>query len=283
MSEPAVRPQPAGTGVTRSRSAALVSPRSLPGARGLRLIQRHARLYRRMWLIVVAGAAEPLFYMLSVGTGIGGLIGTVTGPAGTPVPYREFVAPGLLAVSALNGALGDSTFNVFARLKFEKLYDAVLATPLGAQDVAFAEIGWAVLRGVLYSFTFLVVIAAMGLVTSPWALLALPGAALISFATAALGVFLTTYMKSWQDFDYILLVSAPLFLFSGTFYPLSVYPRVVADIVEWTPLYQGVVLLRDLVLGAPSPDLAWRAAYLLALGAVGLGLAGRRIAVLLLV
>ena len=283
MSEPAVRPQPAGTGVTRSRSAALVSPRSLPGARGLRLIQRHARLYRRMWLIVVAGAAEPLFYMLSVGVGIGGLIGTVTGPAGTPVPYREFVAPGLLAVSALNGALGDSTFNVFARLKFEKLYDAVLATPLGAQDVAFAEIGWAVLRGVLYSFTFLVVIAAMGLVTSPWALLALPGAALISFATAALGVFLTTYMKSWQDFDYILLVSAPLFLFSGTFYPLSVYPRVVADIVEWTPLYQGVVLLRDLVLGAPSPDLAWRAAYLLALGAVGLGLAGRRIAVLLLV
>jgi lipooligosaccharide transport system permease protein len=136
---------------------------------------------------------------------------------------------------------------------------------------------------VLYSFTFLIVIAAMGLVTSPWALLALPTAALISFATAALGVFLTTYMKSWQDFDYILLVSAPLFLFSGTFYPLSVYPRVVADIVEWTPLYQGVVILRDLVLGAPSPDLAWRAAYLLSLGLLGLGLAGRRIAVLLLV
>jgi lipooligosaccharide transport system permease protein len=283
MSDPVVRSQPSGAGVTRARSASLESPRSLPGARGVRLIARHARLYRRMWLIVVAGAAEPLFYMLSVGVGIGGLIGTVTGPAGTPVPYREFVAPGLLAVSALNGALGDSTFNVFGRLKFEKLYDAVLATPLGAQDVAFAEIGWAVLRGVLYSFTFLIVIAAMGLVTSPWALLALPGAALISFATAALGVFLTTYMKSWQDFDYILLVSAPLFLFSGTFYPLSVYPRVAADIVEWTPLYQGVVILRDLVLGVPSPGLAWRAAYLLALGLIGLGLAGRRIAVLLLV
>ena len=189
--------------------------------RGLRLIERHARLYRRMWLIVVAGAAEPLFYMLSVGVGIGGLIGTVTGPNGQAVPYREFVAPGLLAVSALNGALGDSTFNVFGRLKFEKLYDAVLATPLGARDVAFAEIGWAVLRGVIYSVTFLIVIAAMGLVASPWALLALPGAALISFATAALGVFLTTYMKSWQDFDYIILVSAPLFLFSGTFYPLD--------------------------------------------------------------
>ena len=283
MSEPAVTSAPSGAGGTRPRSASLVSQRSLPGARGLRLIARHARLYRRMWLVIVAGAAEPLFYMLSVGVGIGGLIGTVTGPGGTPVPYREFVAPGLLAVSALNGALGDSTFNVFARLKFEKLYDAVLATPLGAQDVAFAEIGWAVLRGVLYSFTFLIVIAAMGLVTSPWALLALPGAALISFATAALGVFLTTFMKSWQDFDYILLVSAPLFLFSGTFYPLSVYPRFIADVVEWSPLYQGVLILRDLILGFPSPDLAWRAAYLLALGVAGLAVAGRRIAALLLV
>jgi lipooligosaccharide transport system permease protein len=255
----------------------------LPGARGLRLIERHARLYRRMWLLIAAGAAEPLFYMLSVGVGIGGLIGTVTGPAGQPVPYREFVAPGLLAVSALNGALNDSTFNIFGRLKWDKLYDAVLATPLGPRDLALAEIGWAVLRGVIYSVTFLIVIAALGLVRSPWALLALPGAALIAFATAAIGVFLTTYMKSWQDLDYVLLVALPLFLFSGTFYPLSVYPRPVAVIVQWTPLYQGVVILRDLVLGVPSPDLAWRAAYLVALGVAGTALAGGRIAKLLLV
>ena len=285
-------PPPGGTGgagVRPLRSpAAVLSPAArltaaVPGLRGLRLIERHARLYRRMWLLVAAGAAEPLFYLLSVGVGIGGLIGTVAGPGGHPVPYREFVAPGLLATSALNGALADSTFNIFGRLKFDKLYDAVLTTPLGARDVALAEIGWAVLRGMIYSATFLSVIAAMGLVASPWALLALPAAALISFATAAIGVFLTTYMSSWQDLDYVLLVAVPLFLFSGTFYPLSVYPRVIAGIVEWTPLYQGVVLLRDLVLGAPSPDLAWRAAYLVALGMAGLALAGRRIATLLLV
>lgn len=271
------------TGAGRLRSGPVFSRFALPGVRGLRLIERHARLYRRVWLVVVAGAAEPLFYLLSVGVGIGGLVGDVTGPAGEPVPYRAFVAPGLLAVSALNGALNDSTFNVYGRLKFEKLYDAVLTTPLGARDVAFAEIGWAVLRGVLYSVTFLVVIAAMGLVASPWALLALPGAALVSFATAAVGVSLTTYMKTWQDFDYVLLVAVPLFLFSGTFYPLSVYPHVIGVIVEWTPLYQGVVILRGLILGVPSPDLAWRAAYLLALGVAGLALAGRRIARLLLV
>src|ERR1700749_4085402 len=177
--------------VTRSRSGVTASVLSLggalaPGTRGLRLIERHARLYRRMWLIVVAGAAEPLFYMLSVGVGIGGLIGDVTGPGGQPVPYREFVAPGLLAVSALNGALNDSTFNIYGRLKFDKLYDAVLTTPLGARDVAFAEIGWAVLRGIIYSASFLVVMAAMGLIHSAWAVFALPGAALIAFATAAI-------------------------------------------------------------------------------------------------
>src|SRR3984885_9710943 len=138
--------------VTRSRSGGAASVLSLGGAlaprtRGLRLIERHARLYRRMWLIVVSGAAEPLFYLLSVGVGIGGLIGTVTGATGDPGPYRDFVAPGLLAVSALNGALNDSTFNVYGRLKFDKLYDAVLATPLGARDVALSEIGWAGLRG----------------------------------------------------------------------------------------------------------------------------------------
>ena len=255
---------------------------SLPGARGLRLIERHARFYRRMWLVVASGAAEPLFYLLSVGVGIGALIGTVTWD-GHQVPYREFVAPGLLAVSALNGALNDSTFNVYGRLKFEKLYDSVLATPLGARDVAASEIGWAVLRGLLYSVPFLIVMAALGLIPSPWALLALPSAALVSFATAAAGVALTTYMKSWQDFEYVLLVSVPLFLFSGTFYPLSVYPRVIGVIVECTPLYQGVVILRDLVLGAPSLDLLWRAAYLAAVGLIGLVVAGRRIAKLLLV
>ncbi|HEY6496860.1 MAG TPA: ABC transporter permease [Trebonia sp.] len=273
----------AGSGITSIRSGSSSPVFAFAGTRGLRLIERHARFYRRFWLIIVAGAAEPLFYLLSVGVGIGALIGTVTGPAGEPVPYREFVAPGLLAVSALNGALNDSTFNIYGRLKFDKLYDAVLTTPLGARDVAFAEIGWAVLRGVIYSFSFLIVMAAMGLIASPWAILALPGAGLISFATAAIGVYLTTYMKSWQDFDYVMLVAVPLFLFSGTFYPLSVYPHVIGVIVEWSPLYQGVVILRDLVLGVPSPDLVWRAAYLVALGAVGLGLAGRRIASLLLV
>jgi lipooligosaccharide transport system permease protein len=252
-------------------------------AGSLRLIERHARAYRHAWLVFASGVFEPLFYLLSVGLGLGVLVGKVPGPGGHLIPYREFVAPGLLAVSAMNGAMYDSTFNIFFRLKYAKLYDAVLATPIRPAQLALGEIGWALLRGAIYAAAFTLVMLAMGLIHSWWALLAVPVAVLIGFAFAAIGMAGTTYMKSWQDFDYVILASVPLFLFSATFYPLGVYPRPVQVIVECTPLYQGVVLLRDLVLGAVGPGLLWRAAYLAVLGLAGLLAAGRRLARLLLV
>jgi len=249
----------------------------------LRLIERHARAYGRAWLVFVSGIFEPLFYLLSVGLGLGVLIGKVPGPGGQPIPYREFVAPGLLAVSSMNGAMYDSTFNVFFRLKYAKLYDAVLATPMRPGQVAMGEIGWALLRGTIYALAFTLVMVTLGLVHSPWAVLDVPVAVLIGFAFAAIGMTGTTYMKSWQDFDYVILASLPLFLFSAVFYPLSVYPRPIQVIIECTPLYQGVVMLRDLTVGVVGPDLLWRAAYLAALGLAGLYASGRRIGKLLLV
>jgi lipooligosaccharide transport system permease protein len=257
--------------------------RSVADAGSLRLIERHARLYRHAWLVFVSGIFEPLFYLLSVGLGLGVLIGKVPGPGGQLIPYREFVAPGLLAVSSMNGAMYDSTFNIFFRLKYAKLYDAVLATPMRPAQVALGEIGWALLRGSIYAVAFILVMVAMGLVRSAWAVLALPVAVLIGFAFAAVGMTGTTYMKSWQDFDYVILASMPLFLFSATFYPLSVYPRPVQVVIDYTPLYQGVVLLRDLTVGVVGPGLLWRAAYLAVLGLAGLYASGRRIGKLLLV
>jgi lipooligosaccharide transport system permease protein len=182
----------------------------------------------------------------------------------------------------MNGAIYDSTFNVFVKIKYFKLYDAMLATPMRPVDVALGEIGWALLRGGVYAVAFMAVMAALGLVQSFWALLGVPVALLVGFAFAATGMACTTFMRSWQDFDYVLLASLPLFLFSATFYPLSVYPRPVAIIIEWTPLYQGVVLLRDLVLGVAGPGLLWRAAYLAVMGLTGLAISSRRIARLLL-
>jgi lipooligosaccharide transport system permease protein len=258
--------------------------RTGPGDQGsLRLIERHARAYRHAWLIFVSGVFEPLFYLLSVGLGLGVLVGKVPGPGGRPIPYREFVAPGLLAVSSMNGAMFDSTFSVFFRLKYQKLYDAILATPIRPAQLALGEIGWALVRGTIYAAAFMAVMLGLGLVHSPWAVLDVPVAVLIGFAFAAIGMTGTTYMKSWQDFDYVVLASMPLFLFSATFYPVSVYPGPVRAVIEYTPLYQGVVLIRDLTVGVAGPGLLWRAAYLAVLGLAGLYISGRRIGKLLLV
>jgi lipooligosaccharide transport system permease protein len=259
----------------------LASARGLGGRGSVHLIERHARAYQHAWLMLVSGIVEPLFYLLSVGVGLGALVGTVTGPGG-PVTFTSFVAPALLATSSMNGAVFDSTFNVFFRLKYAKFYDAALATPMRAGDIALGEIGWALLRGGLYAVAFMVVMLAMGLVHSLWGIAAVPAALLIGFGFAAAGMAATTYMTSWQHFEFVTLATLPMFLFSTTFYPLSVYPRPIQVIVEWTPLYQGVALMRGLTLGVVGPGLLWHVAYLAAMGLGGLYIAGRRISRLLL-
>jgi lipooligosaccharide transport system permease protein len=253
------------------------------GGRGsAHLIERHARAYKHAWVVFLSGLFEPLFYLLAIGVGLGQLVGQVAGPDGRPVGFTSFVAPALLATSSMNGAILDSTFNVFFRLKYDKFYDAALATPMRAGDIALGEIGWALIRGGLYAASFMVIMLVLGLVHSAWAVAALPTALLIGFAFAGVGMAATTFMRSWQHFEFITLASLPMFLFSTTFYPLSVYPRALQIVVEWTPLYQGVALMRGLTLGAVGPGLLWHVAYLAVMGLAGLYVAGRRISGLLL-
>jgi lipooligosaccharide transport system permease protein len=254
-----------------------VLPVGLGGRRALLLIERNVYLYRRAWLMLVSGFFEPLFYLLSIGIGIGGIVGDVPGPGGAPVPYAVFVAPALLATASMNGAIAESTFNFFFKLNYQKTYDAVLATPLGPGDVALGEIGWAVIRASLYGLGFVVVIVVLGLARSPWAVLAVPAATLMAFAFAAVGMAATTFLRSWQDFDLIQLVVLPLFLFSGTFYPISAYPEPMRVIVELTPLYQGVDLIRALVTGAVDAGVLAHVAYLVAMGLTGLVVVARRL------
>jgi lipooligosaccharide transport system permease protein len=273
------------TAPTVREAAALLRVLPVPGRRSrgsLHLVERHARVYRHAWLILASGLLEPLFYLLSIGVGLGQLVGHVTGPGGSPVSYTAFVAPALLASSSMNGALYDSTFNVFFRLKYAKLYDAALATPMRAGDVALGEIAWALIRGGLYACAFMVIMLAMGLVYSAWAVLAVPVALLIGFAFAAAGMAGTTYMRSWQHFEFVTLATLPMFLFSASFYPLTLYPPGLRIVVECTPLYQGVALLRGLTLGVIGPALLLHALYLAVMGLAGLTLASRRISRLLL-
>jgi lipooligosaccharide transport system permease protein len=232
--------------------------------------------------MIVSGFFEPLFYLLSIGVGIGALVGAIPLGDGRTVPYTAFVAPALLASSAMNGAIYDSTFNVFFKLKYAKTYDAILATPVGVGDVAVGEIAWALIRGALYAGTFLLVMLAMGLVLSPWAILAFPAALLIGFAFGAAGMAATSFMRTWQDFDLVQLVILPLFLFSGTFYPLTTYPEPIRLLVELTPLYHGVDLVRGLTTGALGPGMLVHVAYLAAMGLAGLAITARRLERLLL-
>lgn len=138
------------------------------------------------------------------------------------------------------------------------------------------------MRGLLYASAFLVVAMVAGVVESAWAVLAIPAASLIGLAFASVGMATTTYLRTWQDFDYIQLAIMPMFLFSATFYPLSTYPDALQWIVQTTPLYHGVALMRDLMLGTVGAGILWHVLYLAVMGLVGVLFAARRIERLLL-
>ncbi len=250
--------------------------------RSLRLIERNLYVYKHGWLVIVSGFFEPLFYLLSIGFGLGALIGTIPGPGGEPIPYQLFVAPALLASSAMNGAIAEGTFNFFFKLNYNKTFTSILSTPLSPGDVAVGELAWALIRGGLYAIGFMVVMVVLGLVVSPWVVLAVPAALLVGFAFGAVGMAATSFMKTWQDFDLIQLVILPLFLFSATFYPIETYPDALRVIVQLTPLYQGVDLIRALTIGAISPVLLFHVGYLLIMGFAGLWVVSRRLDKLLL-
>jgi len=266
--------------VERAELALRITPPWLLG-RAARIVERNVMVYRAKPLVFLSALVEPILYLFALGVGLGALVGDVTGPGGQPVSYGAFVAPALLAASAMNGAVYESTFNLYSKLRFEHLYDAMLATPVTSRDIAVGETTWALLRGSLYSAAFLAIAAFAGLATSWWAILAVPAATLIGFAFAGIAMTATTFMSSWQDFDLVQLVLMPLFLFSATFYPLEVYPTALQAVVVLSPLYHGVELVRGLMLGAIGPGLLVHVGVLVALGLVGVRFAARRLDTLL--
>ena len=255
---------------------------ALGGQRWLRMIERNLLVYKHGWLVLFSGFFEPLFYLLSIGFGLGQLVGDVTGPGGQPIPYTLFVAPALLAASAMNGAITESTFNFFFKLNYDKTFASILTTPMSPADISVGELAWALIRGALYTIGFIAVMVVMGLVRSPLILLTLPGALLIGFAFASVGMAATSFMRTWQDFDLIQLVVLPMFLFSGTFFPLDSFPEAARILIQLTPLYHGVDLLRGLSVGVVGPETLVHVGYLLLIGLLGLSVVSRRLDKLLL-
>ncbi|HEV7898675.1 MAG TPA: ABC transporter permease [Planosporangium sp.] len=265
-----VLPRLAARAERRFQRAAAVTGRNVAAAR-----------HFGYWWVLVSGFFEPVLYLMSIGVGVGALIKSFTLPDGRTISYAAFVAPAMLAASAMNGALAETTMNFFGKMKYMRLYDAVLATPVQPFEVALGELMWALIRGSIYSIAFLGLMVAMGLTSAGWALAALPATVIVGFAFGGMGMAMATFVRSWQDFDYIMVVQFGLFLFSGTFAPAGSYPWIMKIVVGLTPLYHGVELLRGLTTGVLGWGLLGHTAYLVAFASVGLAIASRRMALLL--
>lgn len=233
-------------------------------------------MMKNNYLVILSGFFEPVFYLLSMGIGLGAIVGNID-VNGTPVAYGAFIAPALLAVSAMNGAIYDSTWNVFFKLNFGKLYQTMLLTSLGPLDVAVGEITMALLRGGMYAVGFLAVMWMMGLIMSPLALLALPAVLLIAAGFASIGMAFTSYMKTFQQMDWLPMFMLPMFMFSATFYPITIYPEPIQVMVECFPLWHGVEMIRELTTGVITPMLGVHVAYYLVMLVAGIVVVSRRL------
>lgn len=227
------------------------------------------------WIVIVTGFAEPVLYLASLGFGLGVVISGVEGPGGQTMSYAAYIAPGLLAVSAMNGALMD-TNNMFFKLRYAKLYRVMLNTSLGPMDVAIGEITMAMIRGFIYSLGFYLIAAAAGLVGWGSGLLMIPAAVLIAFGFAAVFMAITTWFTRFQHLDWLNMIVQPLTLFSATFFPLDVYPQAVQAIIASLPLWHGVDLLRMLATSTFTIDILWHVLYFVVMAVAGLTVATMR-------
>jgi lipooligosaccharide transport system permease protein len=247
--------------------------------RARRLVERNILVYRHQWIIIFSGVFEPIFYLIGIGLGIGGIVGNV--PAefvqGREISYIAFVAPALLATAAMNGAVFETIFNVFFKLNYAKTYDGVLATPMGITEIALGEMLWALIRAALYAVAMFVIMLVFGLILSPWGVLIIPAALLVAAAFAAAGLAGTSFLRTVNDFDVPMgLIVMPMFLFSGTFFPIEVYPEFVQWLVQLTPLYHAINLIRGLSTGLVGLAQLWDFIYLVAFFAISITIAMRQ-------
>jgi lipooligosaccharide transport system permease protein len=245
--------------------------------RSRRLVERNILVYRHQWIIIFSGVFEPIFYLIGIGLGVGGIVGTLVLPDGREISYLAFVAPALLATAAMNGAVFETIFNVFFKLNYAKTYDGVLATPMGITEIALGEMLWALIRAALYAVTMFVIMLVFGLILSPWGLLIVPAALLVAAAFAAAGLAGTSYLRTVNDFDVPMgLIVMPMFLFSGTFFPIEAYPEPLQWVIQLTPLYHAINLIRGLSLGVVGLPQLWDFIYLVAFFAICITLAMRQ-------
>ncbi len=209
----------------------------------LRVWQRNATVYKRTWkLNILPNFFEPVLYLFGMGLGLGTYINEMEG-----LTYIQFLAPGLLVSSIMWGASLETTYNVFVKMNFDRIYDGILSTPVNPKDLALGELLWGATRGTIYGGAFLSVLFIFGIGLQWGILLIFPLLFIIGFLFATIGLLFTSMIKEIELFNYFFtLFLTPLFLFSGIFFPMSELPATVQIIAWFTPLYHGVELSRGI-------------------------------------
>lgn len=253
-------------------------PRTLHPANINAVFLRNVEAARRpssVW-VLLSGLLEPVFYLGAVGLGVGTLVGHLT-VAGHVIDYATFVAPAMLAASLMNGAVSESTFAFFTRLRMTQVHDATVCTPVTSAETVCGEALWSVAKGALHALSFLLFLCALGLLDPQRIPLLFIASLLVSTAFSALGLSLSVLLRGTHEFDRVNLLTFTMFVFSGTFVPTQDYPTALRVLAECTPLTQAVELLRDLTFETNSWSTGIACFYLLGLTAAGLFLASRRV------
>ncbi|MBI6546923.1 MAG: ABC transporter permease [Cyanobacteria bacterium NC_groundwater_1444_Ag_S-0.65um_54_12] len=228
----------------------------------LRVTLRNIRVYSKNWLwSFMPNLFEPIFYLAAMGLGLGGYLAT-SADWKESVPYIVFMGTGLIAQAALFSPTFELLYGGYTRLTHQKIYDAILATPVSVDDLTLGETLWGAFRSVWYGMLIVLVISLFGLCQSPWALL-IPIPLFIAgiFFSAIALCFVATAM-SYDYFNfYVSLLLFPMFLFSGIFFPLTALPPWAQTLAWYLPLTHLVELCRNLALGRVNwsllPHLIW--------------------------
>ena len=243
-----------------------------------RVWQREVSVYKYVYKsTLVSNLFDPLIYLLALGFGLGAYVANIAG-----LSYIQFIAPGLIASSIMNAASFETTYNTFVRIHFDRVYEAMMATPVTVQDIVVGEMLWAMTRSTIYASVMLIVVASLGLVRSWFALFVPLMGAIGGLAFAIIGLTYTSFLKSIDQMSfYFTLFITPLFLFSGVFYPLDALPQIVQQIAFVSPLYHLVSIIRPLVLGTVGVDtvlhLIWIFVFILVFAVVPVNLLNKKL------
>lgn len=245
--------------------------------KAFRVWQRHLTVYTKLYKSsIVLNFIEPVLYLVALGLGLGAFVREING-----VPYIKFIAPGIVASSAMFAATYECSYGTYVRMTYQRTFDAILATPINLDDLVAGEMMWGATKSMLYGTIIIIVISLFGLVSSPGILLSIPLLFAIGLIFAEISLIFVAIVPGIDSFNYFFtLFMTPMFLFSGIFFPLDTLPPIITTIAFFTPLYHMVNILRafaggnfNIVIG----DIIWTGVTIFVLAPLPFLLMRRRI------